>query len=59
MIGLLNAYAGLYLQVLGLGSILLLGAPLVVAPLAWGRAIRRDSKALSDPREIAWSRFRG
>ena len=40
MIGSLSPYSSLYLQALGLGSLVLLGIPLVVAPMAWGRALR-------------------
>ena len=47
MIGSLSAYSSLYLQALGLGSIVLLGVPLVVAPLAWGRAVGGPLPAVS------------
>ena len=40
MIGALDDFSSAYLVVLGIGSILLLGVPLVVAPLAWARVLR-------------------
>ena len=40
MIGSLSEFSGTYLQALGLGSIVLLGVPLVVAPLSWARVLR-------------------
>lgn len=40
MIGALDQYAALYLQALGVGSFLLLGLPLLLAPLRWAQVMR-------------------
>jgi len=40
MIGSLDAYASTYLQALGVGSLWLLGLPLLLAPLRWAKVLR-------------------
>ena len=40
MSGPWSDYASLFLQVVGIGSLVLLAIPLVVAPLAWARVLR-------------------
>ena len=40
MSGPWSAFASLFLQVVGIGSLVLLAIPLVVAPLAWARVLR-------------------
>jgi hypothetical protein len=40
MVGYLSDWSALFLQALGLGSIALLGVPMVIAPLGWARVLR-------------------
>jgi hypothetical protein len=41
-------YASVFLQVVGIGSLVLLAVPLVVAPLAWARVLRWDAPGDAD-----------
>ena len=43
MSGPWSDYASVFLQVVGIGSLVLLAIPLVVAPLAWARVLRWES----------------
>jgi len=42
MIGILGAYSGIYLYVVGAATLAGFGVPLLVAPLTWGRWFRWD-----------------
>ena len=48
MSGPWSDYASVFLQVVGIGSLVLLAIPLVVAPLAWARVLRWDAPVDAD-----------
>ena len=48
MSGPWSDYASVFLLVVGIGSVVLLAVPLVVAPLAWARVLRWDTPIDAD-----------
>jgi hypothetical protein len=48
MSGPLSDYASVFLMVVGIGSLVLLAIPLVVAPLAWARVLLWDAPVDAD-----------
>jgi hypothetical protein len=49
MIGIWQAYAGIYLTVVGIATLASFGIPLLVAPMAWARVFRWE---IPEPQEL-------